>query len=501
MSVVERLGRNLQFSAYSRAIVILSSLVLTPFILNHVDLGLYGLNALILSVVGYFKILDLGLSTGIARFTATFFGEGKQEKISDVLCFGIKFFVSLGCLVALILFLLSFFYEHLFPIQGKLVEKGRILLIIYAFSALFMWSILPFRGVLNGFQRTDIIDKVGLIIAILNIPITLAVLTYTGSYLLFIGILQFVTVAVSLTIIALAFKYTPDFRFSLAPISISLRKQIIRFSTWSFASGLAGLIIFEVDHLIIGSFLGLNAVAIYVIALNVHNLIRMLNGLIGNPVYYAVTAEFSKRDKKERDALIIDATIMHSGILIPILIITLISTDNFILSWVGERFSGSILPCKILLSYWFFNIITEVLAQGVIGGKGKAIEPAKINGFVAVTNLGLSLLLVKFMGITGVALGTAIPFILASSFYIYRYCRILSIPVLKFLHQAVIPNLPLFLTSLILALLGQKYMSNSNVFQVVAIMGVTYGITLIIGYTFLSNRNKQLAQKIIVLRA
>jgi O-antigen/teichoic acid export membrane protein len=137
----------------------------------------------------------------------------------------------------------------------------------------------------------------------------------------------------------------------------------------------------------------------------------------------------------------------------------------------------------------------------VIGGKGKAIEPAKINGFVAVTNLGLSLLLVKFMGITGVALGTAIPFILASSFYIYRYCQILSIPVLQFIHQAVVPNLPLFFTSLILAFLGQKFMSNSNVFQVVAIMGIIYGITLIIGYTFLSNRNKQLAQKIIVLRA
>ena len=402
--------------------------------------------------------------------------------------------------MAISLFALSFFYERLFHIEAELVVKGRILLLIYAVSSMFVWVVIPFQGVLKGFQRMDIISKVSLVISIFNIPLALIVLTYSGSYLFYIALLQFITVVVSCVNIVVAIKLIPNFRFRLRPIPRSLRDKLIKFSGWYFVASIFGLIIYQIDNLIIGAILGVNAVAVYSIAFIIHTYIRRLNALLGSPLYPVIVAEFAKQNKNNRDAMVINATRIHSGILIPIVIIALISVDDFILAWVGVRFSGSILPCKILLSYWFFNIMIAILSQAVVGGKGKIIEPVRINGFVAVANLGLSLLLIRFIGITGVAWGTAIPWILASNFYVFRYCRILSISVLDFLRKAVVPNVPHFFLCFFLSFIAQRFMKGINVFQIITIMAFIYGITQVVGYNLLSPDNRRIIKRLALLR-
>lgn len=501
MSTIDKLGRNLQFSAYCNVLVIFNSFFLTPFILRYVDLELYGLNALILSVVGYFNILDLGFNSGISRFTALFFGKGEEDKLFEILRFGIKVFIILGVVVAATLFILSFFYEKLFHIESKLINQGRILLLIYAASSLFSWVILPFRGTLRGIQRMDISEKIGLSISLLNIPIAIIVLKYYGSFLLFIGVFQFVTIILSFLNIIFTLRLLPKFRFNLLPIRKSLKNEISAFSSGYFAAGILNIIIFQVNYFIIGTIIGVSAVAIYAIALNIHNSIRGLNSLIANPIYYAITAEYEKHPKEAQDSMIIKATMLHTGILIPILIIVIISADNFILTWVGERFAGAIFPCKILLSYWFFNIMSEILSHGAVGAKGRVDEIVKLQSFVAITNLGLSLMLIRFMGITGVALGAAIPWILAANFFIYRFCKILSIPVWDFILRGILPNLPHFLFAIVMSIIAQKFMRNGNIFQIIIMMGIIYSLTLIVGYSLLSIQNKRLIKRLIVLRA
>lgn len=501
MSIIDRLGRNLQFSAYSRAVVILSSLFLTPFILKRVDLELYGLNVLIISIVGYFNILNLGLTSGVSRFTAAFFGEGKLEKISEILHFGIKFFVGIGIIVSFSLFGLSFFYEKLFHVQAAIAAKGRVLLFIYAVSSFFVWVNIPFQGILKGLQRIDIVSKVTLAVSMLNVPLALIILTYTKSYLLYIGLLQFITVLVSCVNIICAIRLIPDFKFKRSTISKPLRKQLVNFSGWYFVASIFSLVIFQIDNLVISVFIGVSAVAIYSIAFVIHNLIRGLTGLLASPFYYTITAEFATRDKDSRNALITKVGRIQAAILVPIVIIIIVSADSFILAWVGPRFTGAILPCKILLSYWLFNITRDVLSHGVVGGKGKIIESVRLYGFVAVANLILSLILVKFIGITGVALGTAIPWIIASFFYIHRFCKILSLPVSDFIRGAVMPNLPHYSLALALSILAQRFMQGEGIIFVAAIMGIVYGVSLCLGYALLSADNKRVVRKLMVLRA
>ena len=125
MSTVKRLGRNLQFAFYQRVTTTLAFLFITPFILSRVNSELYGLNALLLSIVGYFRMMDFGLLGGVSRYTAKFIGEKKQVELNELINIGAKIFFILGVVASLVLLGLSFFYDSIFHVSAEIIEEGR----------------------------------------------------------------------------------------------------------------------------------------------------------------------------------------------------------------------------------------------------------------------------------------------------------------------------------------------------------------------------------------
>lgn len=500
MSTLARLGRNLQFSFYLRLITTLSYLFLVPFILKRVDHSLYGLNALLLSIVGYFNLFDFGLASGISRFTAKFIGEGKKDELVDLMNIGIKVFTFLGVAASISLVLFSSFYNKIFNVDEKIIQEGRILFYIYAFFSFFVLFNVTFRNILHGIQREDIPSKVGLLISLVNIPLAIAILTYYKSYLIYILFFQLFTALLISLNIYYVFKLLPHLKLKSSGISRPVYKQVIGFSRLYFLAGIFGIIIYQVDNVVIGIYLNLSAITIYSIAFTIHQQIRGLNSLLGSPIYYILTTEFAKEDNQKSRTIVTDVAQMHIGILLPVLIIAIINIDHFIVAWVGEQFTAAIMPARILLSYWFLNIITMILSEAVIGGMGKVKEIIKINGFMAVGNLGMSIILVQYLGITGVALGTSIPWIVASSYYIFRFCKLLSITVISFFKKSIMPNIPHIFLSMVLSITVHALISSSNLLVVLGLMGICYGITMLFAYAFLSMEKKTVVKKIIKLR-
>lgn len=500
MSTIAKLGRNLQFSSYLRLITTLSYLFLVPFILKRVDSRLYGLNVLLLSIVGYFSLFDLGLTSGISRFTAKFLGEGKKDEMVDLMNIGIKVFTFLGIIASLSLFSLSFLYHKIFNIDEKIIQEGKILFYVYAFSSFFVLSNAPFKGILQGMQREDIVSKVGSLISLVNIPLAILVLTQYKSYLIYVFSFQFLTVILMNLNVYYVFKLLPHLKLKLSSISKPVYKQVMGFSRVYFLAGIFGIIIFQVDNLVIGTYLSLSAITMYSIAFGIHQQISALNSLLGSPFYYILTTEFAKKDNHTSRSIVADIAQMHIGILLPVLIIAIINIDHFVLAWVGEQFAGAIVPARILLSYWFLSITIEVLSQAVVGGMGKVNEIVKINGFIAAANLGLSLLLVRYIDINGVAIGTAIPFILSGLYYFFRFNRILSIPVISFFKKSIAPNIPHIFLSVVLSIIIHAFMSSPNLFEVLGLMGFCYGMTMLFAYALLSEGKKIIVKKIIKIR-
>jgi len=118
----------------------------------------------------------------------------------------------------------------------------------------------------------------------------------------------------------------------------------------------------------------------------------------------------------------------------------LVLGPRFIAWWVGpqfERSAGQVLQV-LMVSYLVFLPIRGV-ALPILMGLGKPRLPT-IGFLVAgVVNLVLSIVLVRPLGIAGVALGTAIPNVLYAALVLVQACRELEVPVAEYV-QYVFPR-------------------------------------------------------------
>lgn len=496
MSIIKRLGKNLQYSFYQRVTTTLAYLLVTPFILSRVDSELYGLNALLLSIVGYFRLMDFGLSSGVSRFTAKFIGENREKELNELINIGVKVFFFIGLVAAIVLFGLSFFYENIFDISRGLVKEGRTLFYIYAFASFFIILSAPFKGVLRGGQRQDVVSKVDIVIDLGKIVLAILILVYFKSYLFYVFSLQLFSVLLMAFIIYQVHKlflYKPKF----SGFSKDVYREVVGFSGLYFLLGLFGVVIYQVDNLVIGQFLGLKAITIYSIAFILHTQISSLNSLIASPLFFIFSTEFAKGYSDQLKGMITDSIRMHIGLMIPVLIITIINVDHFILAWVGESFEAAILPARILLSYFFFSITFNILVDTVIGGLGKIKEAVVIAGLIAFANLVLSIIFVRFFGIVGVAIGTSLPYIIVGPYYIIRFCGHLSLKVSDFVRQTILPNLPHVSLSIVLAFFIHAKMENPNLIEVLSLFVACYAVTMMFGYLLLNKDRKQLIKRLI----
>jgi O-antigen/teichoic acid export membrane protein len=125
------------------------------------------------------------------------------------------------------------------------------------------------------------------------------------------------------------------------------------------------------------------------------------------------------------------------GLMLPIGITLLLRGKTFIGLWMGPQYShtsGTIL--QILLISQFFTIANSTAGQ-IAYGVDKHKSVAKSAAIEAVFNLTLSLILVKTIGIYGVAWGTAISMSVVHLIFWPRYVRKeLGIPIRTYVWEA-----------------------------------------------------------------
>jgi O-antigen/teichoic acid export membrane protein len=105
-------------------------------------------------------------------------------------------------------------------------------------------------------------------------------------------------------------------------------------------------------------------------------------------------------------------------------------------AWVGQRYVSSyIVLLIVLIPSTFYQ--AQSTSNRILFGMSLHKSLAYVVLMEGIANLILSIVLVRPMGIVGDAIGTAIPLLCTSLFFLPRHmCRQLGIPVRKFLVEA-----------------------------------------------------------------
>jgi len=276
--------------------------------------------------------------------------------------------------------------------------------------------------------------------AILTTTLSILVVFVYPRLIWIVIIFTFVQIMIFIVYIVLKrsiLKYKTEERFIL-PDMKSFKEQFA-FSFYLLLLSVSGILLFQVDIILIAFFLPASLVAIYGICQKIYNFpmelsLRITTGLLPATSYFH--GQGALKSIKE---LFLKTTkytmIIYFSLGLPLFIYTF----PILNSWFGKEFASSgAIVLSILLFHQWFNI-NHSAGLHVMKGLGRIKELLIYSWLCSIINVALSFFLIKKYGLVGVALGTTVPFVLFECYLLGSMLRHLKIKWSEYFKRILFP--------------------------------------------------------------
>ncbi len=490
LSSISIIGRNIRFGFLNNILSIIVAFFLFPFIVRHTGQELYGVYLLVMTVTGYFMLLDLGVGSALTKYVSEFNGVGDLEAINRIINASLSFYVIIGFIAALFLFGCSIYFSRIFRVETQNLVLVRQLFTIAAIYALLTWPLSIFRLTVQGLNLWDIDAIVNMAVQLLNVIMAIVIFTSGHGILLYFISSQALNILACVVFFLISGKKV-RFKITFPYLDLKTFKIIFKFSSFMFLSSIVGIFIFQVHNFIIGYFISMSAVTIYAVAYNIQSYFRTINSAIGSPPYTMASEMEGRGDYYGQRMLVFKGTKYMSAVFLPVVIIMFFFAEPFINYWMGPGFQESVLPARIIILFWLFNG-TITSAMNMLTAKGIVKTPFYITILVALTNIVIGVSLIKFIGINAIALGLTLSMIfIGAPLYLRLSLGSLSISFKEYFTKAIKGNLLLYLFVVTLSFVVLTYCYPKNIYVTFFEMATIYLVSLALYYTVLLNEDEK----------
>ncbi len=382
---------------------------LAPFIVHRLGNAAYGVWVLAVSSVNYLSLLDLGMRSSVLRFISKGHAVGDHELASESLSAALWVRLQVSGVVMLFSLGLAAAFPHIFKVPAELGHEAQYAVLIIGASLMVYMSLGTFGGVISGLNRYDlqgVVTLVQLAIRVIGVVLVLR----SGRGIVAIALCEFAAALVGNVLLAwLALRIYPQLRLRIAKPKSDILRDMWVYSFYAFVTTIAVQLVYQTDNLVVGTFISATAVTFYSIG---NSLCRYTDQFASALAQTFVPAASSYEAAGETEGL---RRLYYAGsfgtmaLAFPVLITLLTRGHTFIGLWMGREYAqvaGNILMILVVpLLFAYANRITPSIAFGM--GKHKKVAIWSI--IEGVANLTLSITLVHWFGIYGVALGTLIP--------------------------------------------------------------------------------------------
>ncbi len=398
--------KNSSFLITISIISIIIGYFLRIFLSKTLSIDDFGLFYSILAFLGLFTLIrHLGLNQMLAKYIPEFIIDKDYKKIKSSIILSILF-----QLVAISIFtLLIFIFSD--TISMTIFRTNQAIMILQIMVLSFLPSIFfsIFQSVFQGYQRIKTYAFVECIRITLT-TILASILVLTGFGLVGVAIAYLVTAIVTSIIFSIIFFNIPNIFSSETDFSKPFIKKMFNFAIPMFASGVAYVLISNIDTFILVIFRSFKEVGLYQIALPTSQLLWVFVSAVA-VVLFPLSSKLYKRNKETDLVLVIKLLMVFLFLLLlPLIVIVVVFPDIIIKVLFSEQYLEATTIIQILsINAIFYSVFT--IFQTVLDGIGKQIISMKNIYLVALFNLTLNFVLVPIFGILGAAIATTTSFI------------------------------------------------------------------------------------------
>ncbi|MBN2016778.1 MAG: oligosaccharide flippase family protein [Candidatus Cloacimonetes bacterium] len=461
-----------------------------PFLVHNLGDKTYGLWVLVMTFLDYYVLLRMGFSTAVVRFLAKAIGEKDEKGLSKIT--STSFFIYLGVSVAMLIFTIVLIFGAEIIIKNPSnLKLFQVLILILGINTALSPPLSVYGAILNAYMNYSV-SKIANIVTLLIKNGLILFAVKNGSGLLSIAWIYLIcNITVSAFHVIYVSSRYPFIKIKIKYFDKTKFKTLFSFSFFTFIAQLADTLRFKVDTIVITTFIGLAAVTHYNVGFRlIVYFIMFFTNATGIFQTYISQEEGAGNYQSIRDKFMF-MTKLSSYIAVFIGLSFIFYGKAFIIRWMGESYSDAYMVL-LIISIATIIFLAQFPTKTVLYGISKNKFWAYSNIIEGILNIILSLIFVQRMGISGVALGTAIPMIIMKLIIQPIYIsRILHLDIKYYYSQFMMDTLKPAIFMFLFFLIARQFLVPS--YMSIFIIGlIQTALFVAICYLFFFNKEERL---------
>lgn len=410
-----RLLQSIASSWLALGVGVVVSFFLSPFVVSKLGSAWYGVWAVAAQFTGYLYLLDFGVRESVIRYTSKYCARQQGAKLNRVLTVSVMIYAVVTLIALALTALCVWGMPYWFKLEPGLWYETRAALAFTGLTIAQTFLFNVFTGMLIGLRRWDIANAMGiginlaraaLIVVFLGMGygiVALAAIQFAVA--VFSGLATMLVALVQLRRNGLQFKLVRLDRRSIRRLS----RRVFGYGFYVLVNNIGEKIITATDAIIVGIFLPINAVAYYAVAGSLVGYLRQLvasTAQVFNPLASHLHA---LRQGSELQNIFLLGAKLNVLITLPVAATYAVLGSEFVGLWMGEEFAEPSGQVLLVLAVMQILAAPQYMISSLLYGISRHRTIAILRIIEASANLVLSIVLVKQIGLVGVALGSAIP--------------------------------------------------------------------------------------------
>lgn len=468
----KQISSGIIISFFSQTISIIVGLAYTPIMIRILGQNEYGLYQLVLSVVNYLNLMNLGFNGAYIRYFVLARAKKDDNEVANINGLFMKVFLII---TALCLFVGGVLYFNIGFLGSQLSANDYIiakkLLIIMVINLALSFPNSLYVAYMSANERFVYQKVVGIVlniaIPLLNIP-----LLYLGC-----GSVGIVSATLLLTIIRLILNIwycniKLQIKINLKFFDKSIFKELLGYTFFIFLSDIVDQLNSNVDKFLLGRLTGTIAVAIYSVGYNLKNYYTTVSWIVPEmfiPEANRLAIEESKG--KELTNVFTKVGKFNNYLMLLVLSGFFLIGRQFISLWVGDEYKISYYATLILMLAGYIPAV-QTLGVNIQNAKNMHRTRSVVYFIVACMNVVTSIYFIKLWGVVGTCLGTLLATLLGHGVFMnWYYQRKIGLNILYFWKEMFKWILPVCILTGIGMVIIQYFMIDSWVKLIVFAFG------------------------------
>ncbi len=423
-STLFKIGKNVFSNWLGYVVNIAVSFFMAPFMVHSLGSAGYGIWVLVGSLTGYLGVLDMGLRPAIVKFVARYRSLGDDLMVNRVVNTILVILTIVAAFVVVASLVISYFSLEFFNIPTEYQNEFRLVIIIVGINVAASFPFSVFSALLAAIERFDLVNAVQIVTFLARAVLLVVFLKLDGG-LIAVGVIVLAAGMAEFLIKAkLSFRLFPTLELNRHLADRETFQMVANFSVYAFIINIASRMTLQSSAVVLGVMLSAEAITMFSIGSTMIDYLLAMVSYMSTTLLPMASAFDAQRDFEKLRRLLVVGTKYCVAVILPVSFAYLILGETFINIWMGPQYGPTSARVLAILTVGYFGFLSQFVANVIFIGLGKLKYIAYMNIGLAILTLVLSVILVKWLGLYGSAIGTSIALFVSGSIVFPIYiCR------------------------------------------------------------------------------